>query len=133
MYVNKHPPPLIHTYTYRHSVLYPHTHKMHMLETTSLQFPPLDTITLHHYKNQTQYTLFLAPKDVTTTDLGDCGPITCINPNKQILGPPSYSCKKFRDPPFSPPSPILPSNLNSDWSLRSIKTPHEKSFQSIYD
>ena len=77
MYVNKHPLPLIHTYTYRHSILYPHTPKIHALETTSLQFPPLDMITLHYYKNQTQYTLFLAPKDITTTDLRDYGPITC--------------------------------------------------------
>ena len=42
--------------------------------------------------------------------------LLAINPNKQISGLPSYSSKKFRDPPFCPPP--LPSNLNSDWSLR---------------
>ena len=44
--------------------------------------------------------------------------LLAINPNKQISGPPSYSSKKFRDPPFSPPPP---SNLNSDLSLSCVQ------------
>ena len=38
--------------------------------------------------------------------------LLAINPNKQISVPPPTPLKKFGTPP------PLPSNLNSDWSLR---------------
>ena len=131
MHVNKHPPPLIRTYTYRHSVLYPHTHKIHVLETTSLQFHPPDTITLHYYKNQIQYTLPLHWNTSQQQISGNIARLLAINPNKQISGPPNYSSKKFRDLAFSPPTPP-PTSPPPPLQLKFWLVPYDQYLTNIY-
>ena len=64
------------------SLIPPYTHTKtdpRALNNHSLQFHPPNTITceLHYYKHQNQHTLLPAPKDITTTDPRDYGPITC--------------------------------------------------------
>ena len=117
MYDNKHPLPLIHTYTYRHSILYPHTHKIHALETTSLQFPPLDMITLHYYKNQTQYTVPRTKRHHNNRSQGLWSDYLQLTQTNKFQDSPPTPLKNFGTSHFLLHL-LPPSNLNSDWSLK---------------
>ena len=117
MYVNKHPPPLIHTYTYRHSVLYPHTHKIHVLETTSLYNSLQKIRLLYNIKNtNTVHTVPLTKRHHNNRSQGLWSDYLQLTQTNKFQDPPPTPLKNFGTPIFSS-TPPPPSNLNSDWSL----------------
>ena len=119
MYVNKHPPPLIHTYTYRHSVLYPHTNKIHLLETTSLYNSLQKIRLLYTIKNtNTVHTVPLTKRHHNNRSQGLWSDYLQLTQTNKFQDPPPTPLKNFGTPHFLlQPPPLPPSNLNSDWSL----------------
>ena len=116
MYVNKHPRPLIHTYTYRHSVLYPHTHKIHVLETTSLYNSLQKIRLLYNIKNtNTVHTVPLTKRHHNNISQGLWSDYLQLTQTNKFQDPPPTPLKNFGTPHFLLHPP--PSNLNSDWSL----------------
>ena len=121
MYVNKHPPPLIHTYTYRHSVLYPHTHKIHVLETTSLynsihKIRLLYTTLLVLQKPNTVHTVPRTKRHHNNRSQGLWSDYMQLTETNKFQDPPPTPLKNFGTPYFLL-HPTTPPNLNSDWSL----------------
>ena len=84
-------------------------------------------------KIPTQYTLFLSPKDITTTALKEYGPdYLQLTQTNKFQDPPPTPLKNFGTPHFLLHPPPPPSNLNSDCSLicesiRSTSIPPGKS------
>ena len=107
---------LRHSYTHIHTDIqsyYPHTHKIRTLATTSLQFPPLDTITLQ--KPNTVHTVPHTKRHHNNRYQGLWSDYLQLTQTNKFQDPPSTSLKNFRAPHFLLHPP--PSNLNSDWSL----------------
>ena len=110
MYVNKHPPPLIHTYTYRHSVLYPHTHKIHLLETTSLYNSLQKIRLLYTIKNtNTVHTDPLTKRHHNNRSQGLWSDYLQLTQTNKFQDPPPTPLKNFGTPHFllQPPPPPL--------------------------